>query len=134
MIAISISGLRAGFPVMRSSVEDGNPKPRLTDNVNAPAFPTQATADNSIRVLSLYTAAQFATDKSFGSRSYLDVLATFKVKDNYSFRVGVNNVLDQDPPLTGSFDCPAGACNQNVYAQTYDALGRYIFVGVTADF
>jgi outer membrane receptor protein involved in Fe transport len=75
-----------------------------------------------------------ATDAKLGARSYLDLLATFKVKDNYSFRVGVNNVLDQDPPLTGANNCPAGPCNQNVYAQMYDALGRYIFVGLTADF
>jgi len=87
------------------------------------------------------------TDRKLGSRSYLDLLATFKVKDNYSFRVGVNNVLDQDPPLAGSggttnpatgalfpSNCPAGACNQNVYAQMYDTLGRYFFVGLTADF
>jgi outer membrane receptor protein involved in Fe transport len=77
---------------------------------------------------------QNPTDAKLGARSYLDLLATFKVKDNYSFRVGVNNVLDQDPPLAGSSNCPAGPCNQNVYAQTYDALGRYIFVGLTADF
>ena len=77
---------------------------------------------------------QFPTDAKLGSRSYLDLLATFKVKDNYSFRVGVNNVLDQDPPLTGSNNCPTGACNQNVYAQMYDTLGRYIFIGLTADF
>jgi iron complex outermembrane recepter protein len=75
-----------------------------------------------------------ATDARLGSRSYFDLLATFKVKENYSFRVGVNNVLDQDPPLTGSANCPAGACNSNVYAQMYDTLGRYIFVGLTADF
>jgi outer membrane receptor protein involved in Fe transport len=75
-----------------------------------------------------------ATDAKLGSRNYLDLLATFKVKDNYSFRVGVNNVLDQDPPLTGANSCPAGPCNQNVYAQMYDSLGRFIFVGVTADF
>nr|MEA2797997.1 iron complex outerrane recepter protein [Phenylobacterium sp.] len=75
-----------------------------------------------------------ATDAKLGSRSYLDLLATFKVKDNYSFRVGVNNVLDQDPPLTGATNCPAGACNQNVYAQMYDSIGRYIFVGLSADF
>ncbi|HEY2750355.1 TonB-dependent receptor domain-containing protein [Phenylobacterium sp.] len=75
-----------------------------------------------------------ATDAKLGSRSYLDLLATFKVKDNYSFRVGVNNVLDQDPPLTGANNCPAGPCNQNVYAQMYDTLGRYFFVGLTADF
>ena len=77
---------------------------------------------------------QFPTDAKLGSRSYLDLLATFKVKDNYSFRIGVNNVLDQDPPLTGANNCPAGPCNQNVYAQMYDTLGRYIFVGLTADF
>ena len=75
-----------------------------------------------------------ATDAKLGARSYLDLLATFKIKDNYSFRVGVNNVLDQDPPMTGGNNCPAGPCNQNVYAQMYDSLGRYIFVGVTADF
>jgi iron complex outermembrane receptor protein len=77
---------------------------------------------------------QFKSDAKLGARSYLDLLATFKVKDNYSFRVGVNNVLDQDPPLTGSNNCPTGPCNQNVYAQMYDTLGRYIFVGLTADF
>jgi iron complex outermembrane receptor protein len=95
----------------------------------------------------LHTLNVAPTDKTLGARSYLDLLATFKVKDNYSFRIGVNNVLDQDPPLTGSggttnpatgqlfpSNCPAGPCNQNVYAQMYDTLGRYIFVGLTADF
>jgi len=80
-------------------------------------------------------AAPFnATDAKLGSRSYLDLLATFKIKDNYSFRFGVNNVLDQDPPLTGANSCPTGPCNQNVYAQMYDTLGRYFFMGITADF
>ncbi len=77
---------------------------------------------------------QFASDAKLGARSYLDLLATFKVKDNYSFRVGVNNVLDQDPPLAGANNCAPVVCNQNVYAQMYDTLGRYIFVGLTADF
>jgi outer membrane receptor protein involved in Fe transport len=75
-----------------------------------------------------------ATDARFGARSYLDLLATFKLKDNYSFRVGVNNVLDQDPPLTGASNCAPVVCNQNVFAQMYDTLGRYFFFGVTADF
>jgi outer membrane receptor protein involved in Fe transport len=94
---------------------------------------TKLDAFNSQRALN-NPGGQLASDKEQGARSYLDLLATFKVKDNYSFRIGVNNVLDQDPPLTGSSNCPAGPCNQNVYAQLYDALGRYIFVGVTADF
>ena len=83
------------------------------------------------------TAAKFAAEKTdyhLGSRSYLDLLASFTVKDNYSFRVGVNNVLDKDPPLNGAVNCPTGACNQNVWPQVYDALGRYVFVGLTANF
>jgi iron complex outermembrane receptor protein len=74
------------------------------------------------------------TDLKLGARTYLDLLATFTVKDNYNFRVGINNVLDKDPPLTGQSNCPAGACNGNTFPVTYDALGRYIFVGLTADF
>ena len=75
-----------------------------------------------------------ATDLKLGARSYIDLLATWKIKDAYSFRAGVNNVFDKDPPLTGSSNCPTGPCNQNVYAQVYDSLGRYFFVGLTADF
>jgi outer membrane receptor protein involved in Fe transport len=99
---------------------------RFFSSVTLDAFNSQPALNNP--------GGQFPTDARFGARSYLDLLATFKVKDNYSFRVGVNNVLDQDPPLTGSNNCPTGACNQNVYAQMYDTLGRYIFVGLTADF
>jgi outer membrane receptor protein involved in Fe transport len=99
---------------------------RYFSSVDLDAFDSQPALRN--------VAKQAASDKTLGTRSYFDVLATFKIKDNYSFRVGVNNVLDQDPPLTGANNCPSGACNQNVYAQMYDTLGRYIFVGVTADF
>jgi outer membrane receptor protein involved in Fe transport len=74
------------------------------------------------------------TDVKLGARSYMDLLATFKIKDNYSFRFGVNNVLDQDPPLAGQSNCPTPSCNQNVYPQTYDSLGRYFFMGLTVDF
>ena len=75
-----------------------------------------------------------ATALKFGARNYIDLIANWKIKDQYSFRAGVNNVFDKDPPLTGAVNCPAGPCNQNVYAQVYDALGRYFFLGLTADF
>ena len=75
-----------------------------------------------------------ATDAKFKAQSYIDLLATWKIKEAYSFRAGVNNVFDNDPPLTGQTNCPAGPCNQNVYAQVYDAMGRYFFIGLTADF
>jgi iron complex outermembrane receptor protein len=75
-----------------------------------------------------------ATDLKLGARTYLDLLATFTVKDNYNFRIGVNNVLDKDPPLNGQSNCPSGPCNGNTWPQVYDALGRYVFVGLTAEF
>ncbi len=75
-----------------------------------------------------------ATDLKLGARTYLDLLATWTVKENYNFRLGVNNVLDKDPPLNGAANCPSGPCNGNTWPQVYDALGRYIFFGVSADF
>ena len=70
----------------------------------------------------------------FDAVSYFDLALTAKIGDNYSFRLGANNVLDKSPPTTGSQACPAGPCNGNTFAQVYDALGRYIYVGVTLDF
>ncbi|HXA37629.1 MAG TPA: TonB-dependent receptor [Phenylobacterium sp.] len=77
---------------------------------------------------------QYQTDRALASRSYLDLTANFTVHNNLNFRVGVNNVLDKDPPIIGASNCPVGACNGGTYPQVYDALGRYFFVGLTADF
>jgi iron complex outermembrane receptor protein len=77
---------------------------------------------------------QYLTDKSFSSHSYVDLTANFTVHNNLNFRVGVNNVFDKDPPSVGSSNCPAGPCNGGTYPQVYDALGRYVFVGLSADF
>jgi outer membrane receptor protein involved in Fe transport len=43
----------------------------------------------------------------------------------------VNNVLDDDPPMSAAVGTTG---NGNTYPQTYDALGRYVFVGLTLDF
>ncbi len=66
--------------------------------------------------------------------NYFDLAFNFRVGDHYNFRLGVNNLLDKDPPINGSQVCPAGPCNGNTWAQVYDALGRYIFAGVTLNF
>ena len=68
------------------------------------------------------------------SVDYIDLALTFEVGDNFDFRLGANNLFDVEPPITGSQACPAGFCNGNTFAQVYDALGRYIYAGVTLDF
>jgi outer membrane receptor protein involved in Fe transport len=74
--------------------------------------------------------------------NYFDLASTFTVGDHYGLRLGVNNIFDKRPPiitggsgsLSGSNLCPAGPCNGNTYPGTYDALGRYLYAGVTLNF
>ncbi|HXA37557.1 MAG TPA: TonB-dependent receptor, partial [Phenylobacterium sp.] len=76
---------------------------------------------------------QFANEQSLAAQNYIDLSANFTVHNNLNFRVGVNNVFDKDPPLTGT-NCAATFCNGNTFPQVYDSLGRYMYVGLTADF
>lgn len=80
------------------------------------------------------SAVPLNSNARLGSRNYFDLAATYRPMTGVSFRAGVNNIFDTDPPVIGSQVCPAGPCNGNTYPQTYDALGRYVFIGVSADF
>jgi outer membrane receptor protein involved in Fe transport len=75
-----------------------------------------------------------AFDRSIPSISYFDLTMTATIGEHYRFRIGANNILDKEPPLVTSAVCPAGPCNGNTFPVVYDALGRYIFAGVTLDF
>ena len=76
------------------------------------------------------------------SYSYFDLALTANVGKSFNFRLGVNNIFDKQPPFVtsgngnraGSNLCPTGPCNGNTYPAVYDALGRYLFAGVTLDF
>ena len=70
-------------------------------------------------------------DRYFDAMNYLDLAATWQVRDTVTLRAGVNNVLDSDPPLSYSVGTTG---NGNTYPQLYDAMGRYFFFGVTANF
>ncbi|MGE0044333.1 MAG: TonB-dependent receptor [Hyphomonadaceae bacterium] len=74
------------------------------------------------------------TDAVLDSQNYFDLSGTWDIWENVTFRAGVNNITDEDPPLTGATNCPSGPCNGNTWPGVYDALGRYFFFGVTADF
>ena len=76
----------------------------------------------------------YPVDEKIGAQNYIDLTATFKIKDNYQFRVGVQNVFDEEPPLIGAANCPGIVCNANTFPQVYDSLGRYIFMGITATY
>ena len=70
-------------------------------------------------------------DRFFDAENYLDLAAVWQVMDTVTLRAGVNNILDDDPQLSRSVGTTG---NGNTYPQLYDALGRYFFFGVTANF
>jgi outer membrane receptor protein involved in Fe transport len=81
------------------------------------------------------TDPQFApANARINPQSYFDLALTARLADRYNFRVGANNILDKEPPVVGSEVSNAPFGNGNTFPQVYDALGRYLFAGVTVDF
>ncbi|MDH4385528.1 MAG: TonB-dependent receptor [Caulobacter sp.] len=79
----------------------------------------------------LDTGSAGRIDGVFDAENYFDLFASWKATDSARFRVGVNNVLDDDPQLSYSVGTTG---NGNTYPQTYDSFGRYVFMGFTLDF
>jgi outer membrane receptor protein involved in Fe transport len=73
-------------------------------------------------------------NKKIPSQSYFDLALTARLADRYNFRLGANNLLDKRPPIVGGEVSNAPFGNGNTFPQVYDALGRYLFAGVTVDF
>jgi iron complex outermembrane recepter protein len=70
-------------------------------------------------------------DRTLEAQNYFDLAGTWQVRDNARLRFGMNNIFDRDPPLSTIVGTTG---NGNTYPQTYDALGRYVFIGLTANF
>jgi outer membrane receptor protein involved in Fe transport len=76
------------------------------------------------------------------AQNYFDLATTFTFGNHLNLRLGVNNLLDRQPPLVtsgnagreGSNLCPTGPCNGNTFPGTWDALGRYVYAGATVNF
>jgi len=71
-------------------------------------------------------------DKTLSAQNYFDISAVYTFMEKYTLTAGINNVTDENPPLSGQVG--AGFGNGNTYPQVYDALGRYVFFGLSAKF
>lgn len=81
---------------------------------------------------------QFATTSSGGSQTLprndvFDLSLKVTLGQRFDVRLGVNNVFDQDPPLTtiAGFGGDESTGRANTYPQLYDANGRFLFLSVT---
>jgi len=70
-------------------------------------------------------------DSKFSAESYFDIYGSWAMLDNTTFRLGINNVLDNDPQLNSNVGTTG---NGNTYPQVYDSLGRFIFTGLNVKF
>jgi outer membrane receptor protein involved in Fe transport len=71
-------------------------------------------------------------DRHFSAREYFDFAAQWQATKQLGLRVGINNLLDKDPPISANVG--AGFGNGNTYPQVYDALGRRVFLNATYKF
>ncbi|MBW4331637.1 TonB-dependent receptor [Stakelama sp. CBK3Z-3] len=82
---------------------------------------------------SLLAGTTYVYGAKIGAYDYFDLAGTVKLYDGIMMRAGINNLFDRDPPaLYEGLNSVYG--NGNTFPGFYDALGRKIFVGVTADF
>ncbi|HET8690553.1 MAG TPA: TonB-dependent receptor [Steroidobacteraceae bacterium] len=82
------------------------------------AGPNQALPENRI-------------DRVLSAEDYFDLAANWAITEKAALTLGINNVLDDNPSLSASVGTVG---NGNTYPQTYDALGRYVFLRATVDF
>jgi outer membrane receptor protein involved in Fe transport len=73
-----------------------------------------------------------AVDAHFPSMSYIDLAAIYNVTKKISLTAGINNLFDKDPPLTSKYGTGQG--NGNTFPSMYDAMGRKLFLNLTAKF
>ena len=70
-------------------------------------------------------------DREIPDESYYDLSANWAVSEKTSVTLGINNILDDNPTLSSNVGTTG---NGNTYPQTYDALGRYVFLRATVTF
>jgi outer membrane receptor protein involved in Fe transport len=61
------------------------------------------------------------------AQNYLDLSAVIRFMDTHDLSLGVNNLLDREPPLLGAWQ----SSQANTVAGFYDTLGRFVFANVT---
>jgi outer membrane receptor protein involved in Fe transport len=64
-------------------------------------------------------------DRELNSENYYDLSANWAVTEKADVTLGINNLLDDNPAISSSVGTSG---NGNTFPQTYDALGRYVFL------
>ncbi len=72
-------------------------------------------------------ATDLIADDNTDAHNYIDLNAVFRFMDTHDVVIGVNNILDKEPPMMGG----TISANGNTIVGFYDTLGRYLFADLT---
>jgi iron complex outermembrane receptor protein len=120
----------------------GEPQNRLKGNLRTTW--TDPTGDLSISLLWRYIGAVgyeryrftsptlLSPTENIGAANYFDLSGTYALSPMLELRGGVRNLLGKSAPIVDEAIAPSSDVSGNTFPNTYDALGRQIFVGVTA--
>jgi iron complex outermembrane recepter protein len=98
-------------------------------------FLSNVNNENTVNNSNFNPGAFTNTDKGIDAQNYYDLASQYQLDTRFThltFRAGINNILDADPPLFGQDIASPVYVNGNTYPQAYDALGRYWFLSVSA--
>jgi outer membrane receptor protein involved in Fe transport len=96
--------------------------------------------DNSCRTNPLADACRYST---YPDQQLLSATFGYTFNEKYRLNLGIENLLDQDPPCVGAepnrvpyaYTCEhASQLINDLYNATFDLLGRRYFVSMTMDF
>jgi iron complex outermembrane receptor protein len=68
---------------------------------------------------------------TLGSQSYFDLSGSYTFNEQYTIRLGINNLFDKDPPLVDT--SWSGPGTPNTWGP-YDTLGQQVFLNLNAKF
>jgi len=135
LITVPGPGIDAYDCVGYFSSSCGTPNPEWRHHARV-GWQTPWSVDLSLTWRYFDAVEQFGADGStidfeLDSQSYFDLAANVALTEKASIMVGVNNVLDSDPPISSAVGTTG---NGNTFPQTYDALGRWIFIRAQVGF
>ena len=81
----------------------------------------------------LATGTAYSIDSQVPSYDYLDMDVGFDLGHHAELRLGINNLLDKQPPIVG-FNLNPLLVNGNMLAPMYDPFGRFLFLALTAKY
>jgi outer membrane receptor protein involved in Fe transport len=109
-----------------------NPLPEWSGNYKATLM-TEYDLDVSLGMRYLGATDDLnANQIDFDSFTYFDLTAIYSPTENYTATIGISNLFDKDPAITSDAGTAPG--NGNTFPAYFDALGRYMYINLSASF